>query len=184
MAERIRVFNQTGGISFQPIPDANTSFLTITPVRTAQYFREGTTVGGTNEAGRLRALYAHMPVTGVHIQQSVDMSIAKTLNADFLVSEFGDAPVQIMLQGVNFYGNVVCSGGSMQHKQIMDFYEANKLSANIKNRIDISITPSVSPKSGVFRCVLFKLKTQTPIKEGQGIIPAYTYELDLIGVRR
>jgi hypothetical protein len=66
----------------------------------------------------------------------------------------------------------------------MDFYEKNKLSTNINNRIDLSITPAASPNSGTFRCILVKMTATAPIRDGQGVIPAYTYELNLIGVRR
>jgi len=193
MANKIQVFDPAGGISFQSIPVKESAFITITPVRSNKYYNDSSStnifrMGDSNVTGRGNkgsALYAHMPITGVHIAQGVDMSISKTLNADFLVAEFGDNPVQITLAGVNFYGDITCNGiGNVQHKQIMDFYERNKLSADIKNRIDISVTPASSPNSGAFRCVLVRMRSSTPIKDGQGTVPAYTYELSLIGVRR
>lgn len=193
MGNKLQVFDPAGGVSFQSIPVKNSAFISITPVKASRYYNESKndslfSDGSSNVTGRGNngtALYAHMPITGVHIAQGVDMSIAKTLNADFVVSEFGDVPVQITLAGVNFYGDITCGGiGSLQHKQVMDFYEANKLSTNVNNRIDLSITPAASPNSGTFRCVLCKMRTSTPIKDGQGTVPAYTYELSLIGVRR
>lgn len=189
------IFEQAGGISIQSLKTNNSAFLTITPVVTSRRYGDDDSVSWDPSSvfgsevialgNDKTALYAHMPITGVNISQGVDMSIAKTLNADFLVSEFGDVPVQITLSGVNFYGFIGCNKrGITQHQQIMDFYEKNKLSANSGNRIDISITPAVSPNSGAFRCVLCKLRISTPIKDGQGMLPAYTYEMSLIGVRR
>ena len=194
-SNRFAVFDQSGGISIQKFKNDNSAFLTMTPVTTTHYYGddddvswEPSAVFGSPVIGlgnKSTALYAHMPITGVNIVQGVDMSIAKTLNMDFVVSEFGDVPVQITLSGVNFYGNVTCRGiGNTQSKQVLDFYEANKLSTDINNRIDLSITPAASPSSGAFRCILVKMKSTTPLRGGQGVVPAYTYELSLIGVRR
>lgn len=196
---KLQIFDMAGGLSFQSVQSKHSAFLTITPVRASRYYSDDraawdpSTVFGSQVLDLTRtasgndgsALYAHMPTTGVKIAQGVDMSIAKTLNLDFVISEFGDVPVQIVLSGINFYGDVTCQGlGKVQHKQIMDFYEANKLSTNVNNRIDISITPAASPNSGSFRCALIKMVTATPAREGQGLVPAYTYEMNLIGVRR
>lgn len=195
MSGKFSIFDPSGGISIQTLKNNNTAFLTMTPVTTTHYYGDDDDVSWEPSAvfgspvialgNKSTALYAHMPLTGVNIVQGVDMSIAKTLNMDFVVSEFGDIPVQITLSGVDFYGNVTCRGiGNTQSKQVMDFYEANKLSSGINNRIDISITPAASPSSGAFRCILIKMKSTTPIRSGQSIVPAYTYELSLIGVRR
>ena len=196
---RLQIFNMAGGVSFQTIPTQNSAFITITPVKASRYYSDDqsawdpSTVFGsqvldltkTGIGNSSSALYAHMPITNIKISQGVDMSIAKTLNMDFVITEFGDVPVQIVLSGVNFYGDVTCRGiGKVQDKQVMDFYEANKLSTNVNNRIDISITPAASPNSGTFRCALVKMTNTTPVKAGQGVVPAYTYEMSMIGVRR
>lgn len=212
---RLQIFDPSGGLSVQNMKNRNSAFMTITPVMNSNnkvWYDEMThpgsddagfdiddpfgntvassfkAVAGFNMIGRgngSSALYANMPITGVNITQGVDMSIAKTLNADFVVSEFGDSPVQISLSGINFYGNISCNGiGLLQNKQVMDFYEANKLSTDIGNRLDISITPAASPRSGTFRCILVKMKSTTPISQQQAVTPAYSYEMSLIGVRR
>ena len=185
MNERIQIFPETGGISFADVKDSNIAYVTITPVlmKSSSKSIKARATGSSGNSKNTSALFANMPITGVVINQGVDMSISKTLNSDFLVSEFGDHPVQITLAGIDFYGT--CEGGRQeQHKQIMDFYEQNKLSTNINNRIDISITPASSPNSGAFRCILMKLRTTAPAMEGQGLTPAYRYEMNLIGVRR
>lgn len=178
MSEKIPIFNETGSFSVADIAGSTSSYVTITPVALGK-----TSKKGTAQSLKIDKLYATMPVTGVVVQQGVDMSISKTLNSDFLVSEFGDHPVQITLAGINFFG--MCNGGAKeQHKQIMDFYEKWKLSSNIYNRVDVSITPSASPNSGAFRCVLMKMRTTAPGMDGQGLAAAYKYEMNLIGVRR
>jgi len=185
MSDRIQIFPEAGGISFADVKDSNTAYVTVTPVLVKSSSKSIKTraTGSSGNKKNASALFAHMPITGIVINQGVDMSISKTLNSDFLVSEFGDHPVQITLAGIDFYGT--CEGSNQeQHKQIMDFYEQNKLSANINNRIDISITPASSPNSGAFRCILMKMRTTAPAMEGQGLTPAYRYEMNLIGVRR
>ena len=177
MSERLPIFSEAGSFSVSDIKDSNgLAYVAITAVRL------GTSKNGS-QSSTTDKLYAYMPVTGVLVNQSVDMSISKTLNSDFLVSEFGDHPVQITLTGIDFFG-ATCDSEQKKHQQILDFYQKWKLSTNINNRIDVSITQAASPVNGAFRCILMKMKTTAPGMDGQGLAPVYRYEIDLIGVRR
>ena len=209
---RIEIFDRRGSISIHKDKDKHTAYISITPVQDSvatslgggartldSIMKKGLSLGSSDwisedphqwfsRSGTSgKSLYAHMPVTGVHISQGVDMTIAKTLSDDFLVSAFGDMPVRIILTGVNFYGgDLNCRDGisSLQKQQVLDFYEANKLSRSSRNRVDIAITPSSAPKSGTFRCALIGMETMNPLSEQEAMIPAYSYKLQLVGVRR
>ena len=211
---RIEIFDRRGSISIRQDKDKHTAYISITPVTDSGMFGGGSSIVDRSLNSLLtkgislgssdwmsedphqwfarsstsgKSLYAHMPVTGVHISQGVDMTIAKTLSDDFLVSAFGDMPVRIILSGVNFYGGGTdCRAGfsTIQKQQVLDFYEENKLSASSRNRVDLSITPASAPKSGTFRCALIGMETMNPLNEQEAVIPAYSYKLQLIGVRR
>jgi hypothetical protein len=129
-------------------------------------------------------LYGSMPVSGLTVDQGVDHAISKTLNKDFLITEFGDKPVQIVMNGVNFFGPA-CAGSDWgtNDKQALDFYETYKLSSDKDQRLHLSITGSKT-KNGSFSCVLVNMKVNGPALDRQGTVPLYSYNMTLIGVRR
>ena len=132
-----------------------------------------------------QAMFGNLPVSGLTIDQGVDHNIYKTLNRDFVISEFGDTPVQIVMNGVSFYGD--CKDGDdgwgNNKEQIMDFYEQNKLSKDPKARFTLSITPGKTD-SGTFTCVITKMRAIGPAMDKQGSVPLYSYNITLIGVRK
>ena len=131
-----------------------------------------------------QALFGNLPVSGLTVDQAVDHTISKTLNRDFVISEFGDTPVQIVMNGVSFYGDCegAADGWGNTNEQIMDFYEKNKLSKDPSARFTLSITPGQT-ECGTFTCVLIKMKAIGPAMERQGTVPVYSYNITLIGVR-
>ena len=177
----MHIFNIHGDVSVVPVSgdeEAKVFFsLTKNLEKTPGYKPPS---GKTSTASQ--ALYGNLPVTGLTIDQGVDHTVAKTLNKDFVISEFGDTPVQIVMNGVSFYGD--CQGGDWgeSNKQIMDFYEKNKLSKDPKARFMLSITPGKT-ECGTFTCVLIRMKAIGPAMDKQGTVPMYSYNISLIGVR-
>lgn len=168
-----RVFLDTG-------KDVPIFFTLVAKTETGQPFGS-TTASGINKN---TILYGSMPVTGLSVDQGVDHTIAKTLGDDFLVSEFGNSPVLITLNGVNFFGPVCDSKDDWgtQNQQALDFYEKYKLSSSPTTRLALSVTEGRT-QAGQFTCVLTKMRVVGPVVEKVGSIPMYTYNLTLIGVR-
>lgn len=173
----LQIFNPHGGVDFVPMPDGAKIFFTLTePIEPSPNPETPSKSKGPN------ALFASMPVSGLSIDQAVDMNITKTLNKDFMVSEFGDTPVQISMNGVNFYGDT-CGIYGKENEQVLDFYEKYKLSNNPKARLCLSMTDEKT-SNGNFICVLIKMRTIGPASDKNGTVPLYSYNLTLIGVRR
>ena len=178
----LHIFNPNGAVDRVFIAtekDVPIYFTLVAKQKTGEPF--GTTTTGTVNKGSI--LYGSMPVAGLSVDQGVDHTIAKTLGDEFLVSEFGNRPVQVSLNGVNFFGPV-CGDDDWgtQNKQALDFYEKYKLSSNPDIRLALSITEGRT-QAGQFTCVLTKLRVVGPAVEKSGTIPLYTYNLTLIGVR-
>ena len=190
----LRIFKQTG-IGFAAIPSDSepVQFLSITPRLVSAPYADSDDTGTSSSSDMTdTALFAYMPVTGMTIDQGVDASITKTLNDDFLVTAFGDVPVQIVLNGINFFdleNDCIMKNediNKLRQKQIMAFYERWKLSANIRNRLDISIVPANKgvDSGNTFVCALIKMRASAPIIDKSGSVPAYRYNMTLIGVRQ
>ena len=178
----LHIFNPNGAVDRVFIAtekDVPIYFTLVAKQKTGEPF--GTSTTGTVNKGSI--LYGSMPVAGLSVDQGVDHTIAKTLGDDFLVSEFGNTPVQVSLNGVNFFGPV-CGDDDWgtQNKQALDFYEKYKLSSNPDIRLALSITEGRT-HAGQFTCVLTKMRVVGPAVEKSGTIPLYTYNLTLIGVR-
>lgn len=184
----MHIFNTNGSVSVVSVAGGENAkiFFSLTKnAETGQSYTDKTTTPGQGKQTEKEALYGNLPVSGLTIDQAVDHSIAKTLNKDFVISEFGDTPVQIGLNGVSFYGD--CDGGTdgwgNDKEQILDFYEKNKLSANPKARLKLSITPGKT-ESGTFVCVLTKMRAVGPLLDKSGSVPVYSYNITLIGVKQ
>lgn len=182
----MHIFNTNGSVSVVQVPsDENAkAFFSLTKnAEVGKGFSE--TKPATGKQTETEALYGNLPVSGLTIDQAVDHSIAKTLNKDFVISEFGDTPVQIVMNGVSFYGECTGStdGWGNNNEQIMDFYEKNKLSKDPKARLKLSITPGKT-ESGTFTCVLIKMRAVGPLLDKNGSVPVYSYNITLIGVKQ
>ena len=179
----IHIFNPNGAVDrvfLATDQDVPIFFTLVAKQKTGEPF--GTTTTGNVNKGSI--LYGGMPVAGLAVDQGVDHTVAKTLGDDFLVSEFGNTPVQISLNGVNFFGPVCdnTDDWGKQNQQALDFYEKYKLSSNPDIRLALSITEGRT-QAGQFTCVLTKMRVVGPAVEKSGTIPLYTYNLTLIGVR-
>ena len=165
--------NPLGGISQSIIKSTdNIAFITITV---------NSTGSGKTGTGMSKVQLAMAPVTGVEIQQMSDYSVTKSLDQDFLISTFGDTPVQITLRGVNFFNLGDCYQGKA-YKYISDFYDDNKVSSNKNIRFDVAIA-SAKTKAVAFRCVLVGLNMVNDTNTPAGQI-MYNYTLSFIGVRK
>jgi hypothetical protein len=177
------IFGHAGSVETVPIVGTTvtpTAFFTLGATKKpAANVNSPNTGSATNSI-----LFGSMPVSGLSVDQGVDHSISKTLNKDFLITEFGDKPVQITMNGVNFFGPE-CSGDDWgtSDKQALDFYEMYKLSSDPQQRLHLSITDAKT-KNGSFSCVLVNMKTIGPAMDRQGTVPLYSYNMILIGVRR
>ena len=168
------VFNPLGGISQSVFINrsqrAFNAFIVISPIDS----------DGTED------LLATAPVTGVLIQQLTDFSVTKSLDKDFLISTFGDTPTKITLKGLSFFNLTGCAIGSgdVTRQQVLDFYKKYRISTNINNRVDISISKGEREAPVAFRCAIVGLDTQNQ-STGDGLSNlAYNYTLQLIGVER
>lgn len=175
----MQIFNPSGSVDVIEINGGTDSvaFFTLTKSKEASP-NPGTPATKSEETD---ILYGSMPVAGLSIDQAVDFSISKTLNKDFVISEFGDTPVQITMNGVNIYAG--CSNIVEFGKQVLDFYEKNKLSTDPNIRLFLTITGNSTDK-GSFTCVLTKMRVIGPAMEKSGSVPVYSYNMTLIGVRR
>ena len=178
----LRIFNPHGSVDRVFLSTKENSpaifFTLVAKTKTGAAFGEKT----KGDINKNTALYGSMPVSGLSVDQGVDHTISKTLGNDFLVSEFGDIPVQIGMSGVNFFGSCIDLDWGMQNNQALDFYEKYKLSAAPDARLELSLTGSKT-QSGIFTCVLTKMRAVGPAVEKAGSVPLYTYNLTLIGVR-
>ena len=166
------VFNPMGSISqsvfINPSQTKFNAFIVITPINSDD------------------KLLGTAPVTGVTIQQLTDFSITKSLDNDFLVSTFGDTPTKITLKGLSFFNLNGCAleDGDASRQQILDFYKTYRVSTDINNRVDISISKGDRTPPVAFRCVIVGLDTQNQ-STGDGISNfMYSYTMQLIGVER
>ena len=67
MDERIQIFPETGGISVSDVKDANTAYVTVTPVlmKSSNKSIKERANGSSSNKKNTSALFAHMPVTGI-----------------------------------------------------------------------------------------------------------------------
>lgn len=169
----LQIFNPIGSTSTSTVAtpkDGYVAFITI-------YDTEGDKVW-----------LARAPITGVNIKQLADYSVTKALDNDFLVTTFGDTPVQIDLTGMNIYNmngcNIVDSAASKA--QILSYYKKKKISSNLKIRFDISIATGSGGPSSTFRCVLVALNVKNDASSGAMDTGnrLYSYAMTFIGVSR
>ena len=170
--DRMQIFNPMGRVSqsvfINPSQTKFNAFITITPL---------------NSDVRLLGT---APITGVTIQQLTDFSITKSLDNDFLVATFGDTPTKITLKGLSFFNLNGCalSDGDASQQQILDFYKTYRVSTDINNRVDISISKGNRIPPVAFRCVIVGLDSQNQ-SSGDGLSNfVYNYTMQLIGVER
>lgn len=183
MSNELHIFNPHGSVDrvFFTTDKEPAIFFTLgVKATTGQPFDSKKTDGSPVNADTV--LFGSMPVSGLSVDQGVDHTLSKTLGNDFLVSEFGDVPVQIGLNGVNFFGKACKDDWGKQNEQALDFYEKYKLSSAPGIRLGLSLTQGRT-QAGLFTCVLTKMRAVGPAIEKAGSIPLYTYNLTLIGVR-
>ena len=182
MGKELHIFNPYGSVDrvFLTTDKEPAIFFTLgVKAITGQPFSVKKTCSIVNDK---TVLFGSMPVSGLSVDQGVDHTLSKTLGNDFLVSEFGDVPVQIGLNGVNFFGKACKDDWGKQNEQALDFYEKYKLSSAPGIRLGLSLTQGRT-QAGLFTCVLTKMRAVGPAIEKAGSIPLYTYNLTLIGVR-
>ena len=174
----VPLFGERGAFSISPLVDAaTTAFITMSSVDTNNSNTASAKAGKT-------IMMAYAPITGVNVKQSVDFSLTKGLNKDYLVYTFGDSVVTITLSGINFYKITKCQEqyfGKNTYKSVMEFYKNNKLSTNLRKRVDIAISDPSG--TSTFRCALIGL---TVSNDSSNDISgsAYAYSMTLIGVAR
>jgi len=167
----VQIFNQAGAVSLFKL-DETKPLITIATVDV--------------DAGESKPniFLANAPKTGISIKRLTDHNVTKSLGGDFLLSTFGDTPVDIQLSGLNIFATKCDLGlGSTDYSDIMDFYEKNKVSTNPRKRIDITVSSGNDKPGQVFRCALVMLKAQSA-NDPEISNLLYTYSLSLIGVRR
>lgn len=169
----IQIFNPLGSTSTAAIAtpkDGYVAFITI-------YDTEGDKVW-----------LARAPITGVNIKQLADYSVTKALDNDFLVTTFGDTPVQIDLTGLNIYNMNGCAitDSKESRAQVLAYYKKKKISSNLKIRFDISIATGSGGPSATFRCVLVSLNVKNDASSGAMDTGnrLYSYAMTFIGVSR
>ena len=169
----VQIFNQAGAVSLMKLDDTK-PLITIATVD----------VDESSEKPRPNVFIGNAPKTGIVIKRLTDHNVTKSLGGDFLLSTFGDAPVDIQLSGLNIFATKCDLGlGTPEYDDIMDFYEKNKVSTNPKKRIDITVSSGASKPGKVFRCALIRMTAQSA-NDPEISNLLYTYSLSLIGVRR
>lgn len=126
-------------------------------------------------------LNGRAPATGITIDQAVDYSISKSLKQDFIVDTFGDSPVKITLEGIEFLTSTCGENQDETIQQTIEtFYDNNKLSADRTKRVLLGL--STNPERGsAFTCVLTGMRS---VIDREGADKMYVkYSLTLIGVR-
>jgi len=177
--QNLRIFDHAGSVELVPIYGGTpTAFFVLGE---AQIPAEN--VDTPVKDVKKNIMYGNMPASGLTVDQGVDHSITKTLSKDFLISEWGDVPVQITMNGVSFYGTACGTDWGKANEQALDFYENYKLSAHPEKRLHLTITEGKS-NSNSFICVLTKMRAVGPALDKQGTVPLYSYNMSLIGVRR
>lgn len=123
-------------------------------------------------------IQATAPLTGVSIKMATDTSITKALNKDFLISAFGDQPVDITISGMQItYIPTGCTQSADQ--SVMKFYHENKVSVDATKRIKVSITAG-GTSAKVFVCALMNLDIEA---DTRGAEHGYClYRVKMLGV--
>lgn len=155
------ILHSTGYIQQVTVQDApGTAFITIATLDTI--------------------IQATAPLTGVSIKMATDTSITKALNKDFLISAFGDQPVDITISGMQItYIPKDCKQSDNQ--SVMTFYHTNKVSVNATNRIDVSITAGGNTAK-VFTCALLNLDIEADTKGSE--YGYCLYKVKMLGVAK
>lgn len=155
------ILHSTGYIQQVTVPDApGTAFITIATLDTI--------------------IQATAPLTGVSIKMATDTSITKALNKDFLISAFGDQPVDITISGMQItYIPPDCA--IPKDQSVMTFYHENKVSVDATKRIDVSITAG-GRTAKVFTCALMNLEIDA---DTRGSEHGYClYKVKMLGVAK
>ena len=119
------------------------------------------------------------PATGITIDQTVDYSISKSLQRDFIVDTFGDSPTKITLDGVEFLTTSCGEKAKTDTKTIEKFYDENKLSSDNTKRVQLGL--STHGPAAAFTCVLVSMRSTVGQAEAKNM--SIKYSLTLIGVR-
>ena len=126
-------------------------------------------------------LQGRAPATGITIEQTVDYAISKSLNQDFIVDTFGDSPVRIILEGIEFLTEVCNGEQSDAAKETVEaFYDKNKLSADNVKRVALGLS-SQTGQGQAFTCVLTGMRSVVDRESADKMY--IKYNLTLIGVR-
>lgn len=176
----LKIFDALGGISQNVLKGAS-SFIALIKV--------ANNAAATTRIAGISSILASAPATAITIQQLTDFSLTKSLDNDFLVTAFGDTPVKIELKGINIIGidNCYLDGSSAESAktQILNFYDKNKVSANLQARFDLAISNGPKQPASCFRCVIVALNVSNSNQSGiNAIHKTYDYSMSLIGVRK
>ena len=137
-----------------------------------------TFVGESAGAKLSEVLFASAPVTGVKITQTVDYSITKALDKDFLIAAFGDQPVSIVLEGLSIYATSP-DNYTPDADALPNFYKEYRISKNQDSRVKVGIA-GLNSGGAAFTCAVVGLEmsaSSSTISSGLG-----SYKLILIGV--
>ena len=163
----VQIFSQNGGMSIYALNDTTKALIVISEVA-----EDGSSAGNV--------YLANAPSTGISIKRLTDHTVTKSLGGDFLLASFGDTPEDIRISGLNFFG-LKCQQGESQptYDDIMEFYDANKVSYRPDKRLDITF----STNNNVFRCALVGLEARSSSDPEYANV-LYTYTLTLVGVKK
>lgn len=125
-----------------------------------------------------KVITATAPVTGVRVMQRVDFSITKSLSRDFLISAFGDQPVQIVISGMSIYA-ASCPDDGDSSNAIPKFYRQNRISTDLDKRVQVGIA-GLGSSSQAFNCAVVGLDLESNSENAQS--GTNTYTLTLVGV--
>ena len=93
-----------------------------------------------------QAYFGTAPMSGIRISEATDTSISKSLEGSFLVSAFGDIPVQIEINGLQAYW--IC-GSASDGNTIAKLYNEFKVSANAESRIKLQLSGAPQVYTGI-----------------------------------
>lgn len=125
-----------------------------------------------------KVITATAPVTGVRVMQRVDFSVTKSLSKDFLISAFGDQPVQIVISGLSIYA-ASCPDDNDPTNAIPKFYRENRISTDLNKRVQIGIA-GLGSSNQAFNCAVVGLDLEANSENAQS--GTNTYTLTLVGV--
>lgn len=147
--------------------------------------------GASGEDSTVTLITAHAPVLRCRVNESVDYSIGKALSSDFIVTSFGDLPVELSISGMTIM-EVSCGSTSATNPdkgndnanktktlKLSELWNKYSFSSNPDVRFSIGI--STNSGSFAYKCIL--LKATLDADEHTIPINGTNYQFVFYGVR-